>query len=109
GLRSEREARANSAVNHADFCTIYNFDTHEGQSFIVMEYLEGETLKDRMERGPASEDQAIDITLQFISALEAAHNQQIIHCDITPANIFLPRSGQVKVLDFGIARLRTPE
>jgi serine/threonine-protein kinase len=105
--RFEREARAASALNHPGICTIHDFDEHDGQRFIVMEYLEGETLKDRIERGAIPESEVIEIALQVSSALEAAHKQNIIHCDIKPANIFLCKTGQVKVLDFGIARLRT--
>lgn len=107
--RFEREARAASAPNHPGIGTIHDFDEHEGQHFIAMEYLEGETLKDRMERGAISENEIIEIVLQVSSALEAAHKQNIIHCDIKPANIFLCKTGHVKVLDFGISRLRTPE
>jgi tetratricopeptide (TPR) repeat protein len=102
--RLEREARAASALNHPDICTIHDFH-HEGSyRFIVMEHLEGETLRDRLARGPLPEAEAIALVLRVAAALAAAHERNIVHCDVKPGNIFLTRSGAIKVLDFGIAR-----
>ena len=102
--RLEREARAASALNHPAICTVHDFDEQDGHHFIVMEYLEGETLKARLARGPLSEREAIAIALPIASALDAAHARGLVHCDIKPANIFLTSRGETKVLDFGIAR-----
>ena len=102
--RLEREARAASALNHPAICTVHDFDEEGGHHFIVMEYLEGETLKARLARGHLSEREAIEIALPIASALDAAHARGLVHCDIKPANIFLTRRGETKVLDFGIAR-----
>src|SRR5438132_8933584 len=104
--RLEREARAASALNHPSICTIHDFVEHGGQLFIVMEYLEGETLKDRLTRGALPESEAIGIVLTVASALEAAHGKNIVHCDVKPGNIFITNRGEVKVLDFGIAKLK---
>jgi tetratricopeptide (TPR) repeat protein len=102
----EREARAASGLNHPSICTVHDFDEDAGHCFIVMECLEGETLKQRLARGPLAESDAIDIALAAASALEAAHAKSVLHCDIKPANIFLTAGGTVKVVDFGIARLQ---
>lgn len=102
--RIEHEARAASALDHPSICTVHDFDEHDGHRFIVMEYLAGDTLKARMESGRLPEPEAIGIALAVASALEAAHRRQIVHCDIKPANIFLTTRGDVKVLDFGIAK-----
>ena len=102
----EREARAASSLNHPAICTVHDFDEDAGRRFIVMEYLDGETLKARLARGPLPEADAIGIALAVASALAAAHAQHIVHCDIKPANIVLTQSGSVKILDFGIARLQ---
>jgi len=104
--RLEREARAASALNHPSICTIHDFIEDGEQCSLVMEYLEGQTLKERLEWGPLPEPEALRIALAVASALEAAHRKNIVHCDIKPANIFLTIQGNVKVLDFGIARLR---
>ncbi len=106
--RFEREARAASSLNHSNICTIHAIDEHEAQPFIVMELLEGETLRSRM---AALEPKALpfqelsEIARQVCSGLEAAHQRGIIHRDIKPANIFLCKSGTVKILDFGLAKL----
>jgi serine/threonine protein kinase/tetratricopeptide (TPR) repeat protein len=106
--RLEHEARAASALDHPSICTVHDFDEEDGHRFIVMEYLTGETLKARA-AAAIPEAEAIRIALAVASALTAAHEKRIIHCDIKPANIFLTQRGEVKVLDFGIAKLQSAE
>ena len=100
------EAKAASALDHPNICTIYDIDeTPDGQLFIAMGYYEGETLKQRISKGPLPIDEALDITIQIAQGLSEAHAADIIHRDIKPANVMLTKNGLVKIVDFGIAKL----
>jgi eukaryotic-like serine/threonine-protein kinase len=99
------EARAASALNHPNICTIYAVEKDADQSFIAMELLEGQSLDAKLNTGPLTLDRVLDVSIQLAEALDAAHAKGIVHRDIKPANIFVTQRGQVKVLDFGLAKL----
>ena len=106
--RFEREAKAVAALSHPNILSIFDYGTHEGISYAVMELLEGETLRGKLDVGPVSRKPAVDYALQIARGLSAAHEKGIVHRDLKPENVFVQRDGHVKILDFGLAKREAP-
>src|SRR6201993_2663710 len=107
--RFEREAKAVAALSHPNILAIHDFGTQDGVAYAVMELLEGETLRGRLAAGPVPQKRAVDYALQTVKGLSAAHEKGIVHRDLKPENLFITGDGNIKILDFGLAKVLAPQ